>query len=225
MKLVNRMGILTLGLALALAGAACGDDDDTSATTGDGDGTTGDGDGMTGDGDGTTGDGDGMTGDGDGMTGDGDGMTGGGNTVNLGDLLGGDGGVGFGFGGGAECDDAITDTASCGGMDCPEITSPLAGATCSVRCCTAENTCGTRRALADGATDCQEPAEEDANCLPYESGMGDPLVGCCAPSGRCGVISTIDASCITSSTLLADLAPGDVCDGSATGGGDEDAGI
>jgi hypothetical protein len=80
----------SLSIVLALLGACRGsepdpgtDGDDTSTTSGDGegDGTTGDGDGDgttgDGDGDGTTGDGDGdgTTGDGDG-DGDGDGTTG-----------------------------------------------------------------------------------------------------------------------------------------------------
>lgn len=150
--------------------------------------------------------------------------------------------------GGATCDPEIPTTATCGGEVCPALESLLAGSVCAVPCCTEDDQCGTRRAFMDGPTDCLPPAEPDTSCPDYagaglggglgglipggmmtmdggvgmDGGMsgGTSLVGCCAPSGRCGVLSTVDNSCITSSPVLADLMPGDAC-----GDGDFDGGM
>jgi hypothetical protein len=150
---------------------------------------------------------------------------------------GGSGGGGAGGTGGlpgGSCDGAITAETSCGGDDCAAIESPLAAQVCAITCCTADDACGTRRAYADDPTDCLPPAAEDSDCPDYtmaggvimgfDAGDGMSFPGCCAPSGRCGIISSIDTSCITSSALLPDLEPGELC-GDAVDGGADDAGL
>ena len=57
-----------------------------------------------------------------------------------------------------------------------------------------------------------EPAM--AECPPYSGmvmGMAVDLPGCCAPEGKCGVLSSVSMMCITTSTILTDLMPGDDC--------------
>lgn len=134
----------------------------------------------------------------------------------------------------AGCDDAITAETSCGGADCPAIESPLATQVCAITCCTEDDACGTRRAYAEDPTNCLAPAEPDPLCPEYamggggipgvDAGAGMSFPGCCAPSGHCGIISSIDSSCITTSALLPDLMPGDPC-GDDVDGGADDAGL
>lgn len=132
------------------------------------------------------------------------------------------------------CDTSIPTTATCGGTACPAATSPIAAFVCSVPCCLPDDTCGLRRAYMNAPTDCAGPAVPDPSCPsragmaapgmpPADGGAGNEMLGCCAPSGFCGVITMTDGSCITSSPLLPDLMPGMPC-GSDMDGGIEDAG-
>jgi hypothetical protein len=52
-------------------------------------------------------------------------------------------------------------------------------------------------------------------------GMMIDLPGCCSTESRCGVISSLSGACITTSTFLPDLAPGEAC----TAAPDSDAGM
>jgi len=214
---------------LALSLVACGDDDDDSTPL---DGSMSDGGGGSG--------GTGNLKD----AGDKDGGPKAGSTATAGSSGGGAGTMAVPMG--ATCDPEIPTTATCGGTACPASMSPFASFVCAVPCCLPDDSCGSRRAILDDATDCVAPAEPDPSC-PDRAGMGMggmpgggamdagaatdaggdaggmSIPGCCAPSGRCGIISPIDMSCITSSTLLADLAPGAPC-GEDADGGELDAG-
>lgn len=113
-----------------------------------------------------------------------------------------------------ECDMTIPKTATCGEVECPAVTDELASGLCIVPCCTADDSCGTRYATANDPTECLVPAVADPACPAYSGdalGMEVELEGCCAESGFCGAISTLSNACITSSTVLADLMPGDPC--------------
>jgi hypothetical protein len=216
------IGILGLALALGTTGIGCGDDDDSGAGDGGPDGGNIDG--------------------GGGGAGSG-GSTGGkkDSGTDSGTKSGGTGGTtGGGSGGttaipmGATCDTSIKTSATCGSKTCGAATSQLATFVCSAGCCLSGNTCGTRRAIKGAVTDCAAPATADTSCPDY-MGMGAGMMttaadaasmmypGCCAPSGKCGIISTIDMTCITSSPLLTDLKPGAACgeveDGGANDGG------
>jgi hypothetical protein len=191
------IGALGLTCAIGIAGWGCGGDDDDSGMDS---GTIG---------------GTGGVSSGTGGTGSG-GMTGSGGTTGSGGRSGGTGGMMAG----AMCDTTIETTATCGGTSCPAA-GGMASAVCSVPCCLTNNTCGFRRAMMGAVTDCVPVATPDSNCPDMMSGMTMSR-GCCAVSGRCGVISGIDMTCITSSVFLPNLMPGDACEpgdgGTADGG-------
>lgn len=180
-----------------------------SSVTGDGDSDdSGDGDSFGHNfGDGDVGDGDVDDGDG----GDGDGREPG-PGFNWEDLFGPapDAGNPFNMGMGSACEADLPSMVRCGRQRCETPGTGLAGLVCLVACCTADDTCGTRRATLDNPTECTAEAMPDPTCPAYESGFST-LAGCCAPSGRCGVISGIDSTCITSSGLLPELSPGPAC--------------
>jgi hypothetical protein len=192
------MGAVGAALLLMLTAAGCGDDDDNIDSGLDGGGSGGADGGATKDG----------------------GMTGSGGST----MTGGSGGATIPPG---NCDKSIPTTATCGGTACPAVAGALAGFICAVPCCLPDDTCGTRRATMGAPTDCAPPATEDPACPHYVGmvmGMMTDLVGCCAPSGKCGAISTTDMSCITSSPILPDLKPGAACAGAGDGGTESDGG-
>jgi len=124
----------------------------------------------------------------------------------------------------AMCDTAIMAETTCGGSACALVGSNamLGTLACAVPCCLPDDSCGSRRTELTNTTECAPPAVADPDCPPFMSmgmmgGMGTMYTGCCHSSGVCGVISTIDTSCITSSMLLPGLMPGPAC-------GDTDAG-
>jgi hypothetical protein len=146
------------------------------------------------------------------------------------------------------CDSKISKTAKCGSTQCAAPTSMLATAVCSVPCCLPDNTCGFRRAVMDQVTDCAPPGVADTSC-PDQTLMGfgmmggaggaratrpdagadaggpTVLPGCCASSGHCGVISTIDKLCIFQEPLfLMNGKPGPACGETPTDGGTNDGG-
>jgi hypothetical protein len=149
------------------------------------------------------------------------------------------------------CDSKIPKTAKCGSTTCSASTSMLATAVCSVPCCLPDNTCGFRRTVMDQVTECAPMATADTSCpeqmvMGFGGGMGmgsggagatrrdagadaggpTILPGCCASSGHCGVISTIDKICITGEPLfLPNLKPGAACgEGPTTDGGSHNDG-
>jgi len=143
-----------------------------------------------------------------------------------------DGGGGSGDAGGlaAECDPDIPTTATCGGRRCPLFIEELGGdevlgtAFCSVPCCLPNDQCGIRTARRGYTSACAPPAQEDPGC-PDDMGIPWTLPGCCAPSGRCGFISTgTDMSCITSSSRLPYIVPGPACGDGSDAGAQPDGG-
>jgi hypothetical protein len=190
MQRLDRLSVLGLVCAIGIAGLGCGDDDDNGVDAGGTPGTGG-----VGSGSGGTGTGSGGTGTGSGGTGTGSGGT----TVT-----------------GPTCDDTVPTTATCGGMSCPTA-GMMAAAVCSVPCCLPDDTCGFKRAPMGMVGDCVPVATHDPNC-PDMMGAAGMMQGCCAPSGRCGVTSGIDMTCITSSAFLPNLMPGDACGGPSDGG-------
>jgi hypothetical protein len=119
------------------------------------------------------------------------------------------------------CDTTMVAETSCGGTACTAPTSPVAAFVCAQTCCLADNTCGTRRATMMNPTACTPPAVLDPDCPDFTSmgmgGMATVYPGCCTPGGVCGVRSTADMTCITSSPLLMGLMPGGPCDGGDAG--------
>jgi hypothetical protein len=81
-----------------------------------------------------------------------------------------------------------------------------------------DNTCGVKRAPMGMVGECVPVATPDPSC-PDMMGAAN-MVGCCAPSGRCGVTSGADMTCITSSPFLPMLMPGAPCGGATDGGVD-----
>ena len=192
-----------LALTIMVSLGACGGDDDGD---GEGEGDAGDGAGAGG---------------GGGMSG-GAGGAGGraGSTSTAGSTGGGAGGIG-----GlpmAMCDTSIPTTATCGGTACPASTSMFAALTCTVPCCTDDDECGLLNAIDGMVGNCAGPAVEDPSCPGYQGmlmTMAIDLPGCCSPDGKCGAISTLTMTCITTSPILTDLMPGDDCGDDSEDGG------
>jgi hypothetical protein len=228
------IGLFGLVLALGMSNAGCGDDD-SAPSDGGLDGS------VDGGGGGTSG---GGAGNSSGTGGKGGGM-------DSGTTTGGTGGRTTGGTGGttnipmAMCDTSIPTTATCGGTMCPGASGMGATFTCTVPCCLPDDSCGLRRAYMDDPTDCAAPGVADPSCpeymgqgpfggmmLPGMADAGGPDAGdgganqytpCCASSGHCGIISSIDMLCITHSLILTDLMPGPAC-GESNDGGANDAG-
>jgi hypothetical protein len=215
-------------LALGMSNAGCGDDDDSGTDAGP-DGSV---DGSIGSG------GSGSAGNGGKDAGSDSGTTTGGTGGRMSGGTGGAGNIPVPM-----CDTSIPTTATCGGTECAPPSSQLAAFTCSVPCCLPDDTCGLRRAVMDKVSDCAPAGVEDPSCPGY-MGMGpafgggggnrpdagnasdggdagaNPYPPCCAPSGHCGIISSIDGLCITESQILTDLMPGPACGESNDGGMD-----
>lgn len=193
-------GMTALGLvcAIGFVGLGCGDDDDSTPDSGVIPGTGGIESG-----------------------------TGGMTSTGTGGMTSGTGGTSSGTGGmiaGAMCDSTVPTTAMCGTTSCPAPSAQAASLVCSVPCCLPDNTtCGFKRATMGAVGDCIPVATHDAACPDMNSG-GMMLQGCCAVSGHCGVISSLDMTCITSSALLPMLMPGAACEAGAGDGGMADGG-
>ena len=116
------------------------------------------------------------------------------------------------------CNESATSETSCGDMTCPELPSN-AEMSCTINCCTADETCGTRSADLRieqflGST-CLAPVEPDDRC-PSVTILGNTLPGCCDAAGNCGQ-SVGGSVCIA--------APGaQRCDGTGNDAGVSDAG-
>jgi hypothetical protein len=118
------------------------------------------------------------------------------------------------------CDTSIAAETTCGGNTCTPPSGQAASFVCAITCCLPDNTCGTRRASMTNPTQCTPPAVLDPDCPDFTSmGMGGMTTypGCCTPAGICGVRSTADMTCITSSPFLMGLMPGGPCDGGDAG--------
>ena len=111
---------------------------------------------------------------------------------------------------GPSCDSDGESVTERGGTACEPLEGQFVSFLCAVVCCTEDDQCGTRRAFAEDPTDCEPPSEPDPACPEFQV-MGMTLPGCCASSGQCGLYTTIDRSCSTSSFFLPDLEPGDPC--------------
>lgn len=221
------IGMLGLMLALGMSNAGCGDDDDSAGDAGP-DGSV-DGGGNAGQNGGTGG----------------KGAKDGG--MDSGTTTGGTGGRTTGGTGGTTmipagmCDTSIPTTATCGGTMCPGASGMGANFTCTVPCCLPDDSCGLRRAYMTDPTDCAKPGVADNSCPAYMGqgpfggmmlpGMdggsadagdagGSMYTPCCATSGHCGIISSIDMLCITKSPILTDLMPGPACGEGNDGGTD-----
>ena len=112
------------------------------------------------------------------------------------------------------CDTTVTAETSCGDNTCAASTSMLASFVCSVPCCLPDNSCGFRRTNTGAVTDCAPvgvrrsqlprhgcdgmgPGGGTGGMSTADAGDGGAVMvrpGCCATSGHCGVISTIDGS-------------------------------
>jgi hypothetical protein len=226
------IGALGLALALGITSAGCGDDDSSPGDAGPDGGLDG-----------------GNAGNGGNAGHGGKGGKGGKDSgVDSGVTTGGTGGRTTGGTGGttnipmAMCDTTIPKTATCGGTACPAASGMGATFTCTVPCCLPDDTCGLRRARMDHVSDCAAPGVADPSCPEYTGmvpggGMMTPadagadagdaganmFTPCCAASGHCGIISSIDMLCITESPILTDLMPGPAC-GESNDGGANDGG-
>jgi len=124
----------------------------------------------------------------------------------------GTGATGGGSGGNmGMCPDNPSPVTNCAGP-CPVVSDQLA-MICTVTCCTANNTCGTRNSAAN--TQCSEVTGQDNSSCPDEMIAGNVAEGCCADGVKCGVVDTItNSGCVARDTVpLVTLAPIN-CDGS-----------